>query len=246
MKRHAILIATPGSPGSGADNACVDVAEWQAFLMDLPGGAWEKDEIDTFTNPERDRLAEAMGRASECDYAVVTFSGHGKLGIHDGEPTTMVSVYAGEPAVPYFELRPRAARTLLVLDSCRWAPRTVLETFAAKRGASLVEKAVRNAYRRFFEEEVLKTERGTIILYGCGIGEESRDWYHEKRPGGLYTLALLDAAQQWVSTASNKQVRNVVDAHRVAEVEVVRRNPEQHPDIRHGRRLGVFPLAVRL
>ncbi len=134
----------------------------------------------------------------------------------------------------------------MVIDSCRWAPAEIVRKSAATRRILLMEKAVRDAYRTFFEQQVLGTERGVITLFGCGFGEEARDWYTETQLGGLYTQALLKGAKAWCSTATSRQVLDVVQAHIKAKADVTQRNPEQHPEVRHGRRLGVFPLAIKL
>jgi hypothetical protein len=247
MKRRAILIAAPGVPDSGADNAPLDVVAWRSFLIGVSGGAWDDAEInDDLVNPSRAQLNAVLEEAADCDYAIVTFSGHGRGEVVNGELTTMVLPCPSESAIPYYELRPRSARTLLVLDSCRWAPQAIVEKFAAKRLTSVGEKVERTVYREYFDAQVMRCERGSIILYGCGIGQESRDWYSETTPGGLYTHALLGAAKGWAATAAGKAALDVVQAHRLAAPDVTRRNPEQAPDIRHGRRLGVFPLAVNL
>ena len=246
MKRCAILIASPGEPGGGADGSVVDVEVWREYLTDFSGGAWDNEEIHTVPNPNNDELQSALAKADGCDYAIVTFSGHGRLGIVANEPTTMLRTNDSEPARPYFELRPRATRTLMVIDSCRWAPADMVRKTAAARRIVLMEKAVRNAYRTFFEKQVLGTERGVITLFGCGFGEEARDWYTETQLGGLYTMALLKGAKAWCSAAASRQVLDVVQAHNNAKKDVTQRNPEQNPEVRHGRRLGVFPLAIKL
>lgn len=246
MKRCAILIASPGEPGDGTDGTVVDVAVWREYLTELVGGAWDHDEINTVFNPSRDKLASELSKADGSDYAIVTFSGHGKLGVIDNEPTTMLLTNESEPAIPYFALRPRSARTLMVFDSCRCVSESILRKEAAERRVIISEDIVRRDYRDFFEQQVLRTERGVITLFGCGIGEEARDWYSETMPGGLYTLALLKGARSWYARAASRQVLNVVQAHNDVKSDVTLRNPEQHPEVRHGRRLGVFPLAIKL
>ena len=246
--RRAILIAAPGGGPKPAHGTRVDVAAWQNYLTSPAGGAWNDDEIlPPLTHPSKDELDDALASADGCDYAVVTFSGHGGTKNIDGEPTTVLQIAPSLPLIPYYELKPRCARILLILDSCR----SVLEeeVGVSKMAGRLMEKSIeerliRQMHRDIYEKIILRTERGTITLFGCDYNEEADDMLSETQYGGLYTHKLIGAGDTWYSSAA-KGMLNVYDAHLRAERDTTGQNRLQHPKILHGRRLGIFPFAVK-
>ena len=249
MRRRAVLVAAPGKRPNLAPGTMVDLLEWRRYLASSHGGAWEDGEIESLVHPSSKQLEDALAKAEECDFAFVAFSGHGMMAMFDGEPTTFLQVSSHGQPVPYFDLRPKAARTLMVIDSCRWDPSGRLGLMRKASSESLQESAlasiVRKAYRDRYEELILKTERGVITAFGCGCGEEAGDRYSEAQPGGLYTLSMIACADAWHEAASRSQALNILEAHEVASAKVSSKNGEQHPRIHQGRRLGIFPFAVK-
>jgi hypothetical protein len=104
----------------------------------------------------------------------------------------------------------------------------------------------REAYRKLFEDDLLKCERGTIMMYGCDFDEEAEDVHTRSGdPGGLFTFSLLKAAAAWYDAPLSSGVYKVNTAfvEAFARVKVLR--PLQNPQFESGRRLGYFPLAIK-
>lgn len=250
MKRYAILIASPGDKGNLIPGTKVDIQQWRTYLIANHGGAWCESEIESLVSPSINDLEDALCRATECDYVLVAFSGHGHVALYDDSPTTFVHINSREEPVPYFMLRPDAARVFMVLDSCRWDRDGVLKVAQSSVSTESADESafryiVRKGYRELYEKMIMKTEKGVITAFGCDWGEEAGDSYSETELGGLYTHSLLSCGSTWYQSTGSDDVLNVLEAHTRALRAVMAKSSSQHPRIHQGRRLGIFPFAVR-
>lgn len=255
MTKVAILIPSPGAVDNVAKGTSEDCDKWVEFLCSDTGGAWNDSEIVRLTaNPSSTNVCTAIATAASYDYAIVAFSGHGKIEKEDGEWITKVLLNDNpndtKRWLPDYELRPRSPRGLVSIDSCRWDPTGQYRMKAANESvvnlsfSQYYEK--REAHRKLFEDDLSKCERGTIMMYGCDFGEVAEDVHTRGGdPGGLFTFSLLKAAIAWHDAPSNSGVYKVNKAFTEAFARVKVLRPLQNPQFEPGRRLGHFPLAVK-
>lgn len=255
MTRVAIIIPSPGAEEEIASGTSEDCVAWKKYLVSNAGGAWSDDEIKILpTNPNVARVRSALDATVNYDYSIVAFSGHGKIENDQGEWITKVllndNVYDERSWMPDYDLRPRSQRGLLSIDSCRWDPsgqygrtkfvneRVVYEGFSAVDNRKL--------HRDLFDNDMMKCERGTIMMYGCNYDEVSSGVHTKSRePGGLFTFSLLKAAFAWYAEPSNKGIFKVHQAFSHAVNRVHALQPQQNPQLEAGRRLGYFPFVIK-
>ena len=250
MKRLAILIAAPGSDVYDATGTQQDVEHWKKHLLSKEGGAWETNEIyPPLVNPRDIEVVAAIASTAAADYSVVTFSGHGRVEQNeDGYYVQQLFINDRNIKWPAWRLIPKSKKGLLVLDACRkvWNP-PLLEKRASLLSANESnETASRELYRQLFDSALDRCEMGTITLYGCNFDESAHGSNgREGYAGGLYTYSLTRAGKKWHLAPNTSGILNVNEAHQAASAIVTIRQPQQHPQITLGRRLGIFPFSVK-
>lgn len=230
MKRQALIIECSAVTGqSKLPGAVVDAAAWKKYLSSTRGGAWESGEIQTLSNPTPALILSRVAAMSG-DYGLIAFSGHGCV-VAD---TTMVAAEGGLVSEQQLVTNP-CVRLTLILDSCRGVESP---TELAKSEVMLDSVEDRSAYRRAFEDAVLRSEKGTCRLYGCDFNEGSGE--DPKGRGGFFTQALIAVGRR----ATGKGVLGLDKAFEVAAADVRSKDPRQNPQASLGRRMHQFPFAV--
>lgn len=170
MKRLAILIAAPKIRGSRVlPGTEVDVVNLKNWLHSNNGGAWEEDEIRTFTSPSYADLKPSLLDQRDCDYAFNAFAGHGytvraEYGNHD----TVVCLRDGEDLRVKF-LNPGNKRCTIVADCCRTLmvdiPPELIKEARSYHGKGFREFEERRRCRELFDSylERPKKELNTFI-----------------------------------------------------------------------------------
>lgn len=249
LQRKALLIAAPDDgEHEYLHGTLLDVERFKAFLTSPLGGAWREDEIIVLESPYKAEIQVAMLELAEADYAFVSFSGHG--GHNTATNSTHVAL---RPGVSYDTRRLEGSckRQTLVLDCCRdrYTPLSMETEFIA---AFLIEsKALlpAGAARRAFDAGVSGCIEASVVLRACRIGQSA---YEEQAAGGLYSLALVEAAEalQDLSLAAVKG-RPVVTAdvgiiHRLATRRVKDAKGDlQNPSMEFPRTMKpLFPFSI--
>lgn len=246
MKRFALLIAAPKlkdhRPLPGTE---VDVVKLREWLLSDRGGAWEPNEIKTFSNPAFTDLKPYLTYQSGCDYAFTAFAGHGYMvkaeyGGHD----TVVCLRDGED-LRVKELNPGNKRCTVVADCCRNLitdiPAELIKealTYNAKSFSAYDDRA---RLRALFDQAVTAAEEGATYLYSCDKNQQAAD---DDDDGGLFTFHLLKAAREWAGAQARPAVLRLDTAFATAKARVTVAEPQQHPEMPPVRRLVHFPFAV--
>lgn len=245
MNRKALLIGGPGVKGADGYLRGVerDLEGYRTFLCSPLGGAWQDGEIATFLSPNRAQVDAALRILTTADYSVTLFSGHGR---HSAvTQSTIVELQSGIE-LDSDRLRSGAPKHILILDCCRVEVPEGLEEALAKmdqQGPSLHP----DDCRRYYDERIAACDVGLVVLHACSVDETAGEIATR---GGIYSIALLGAAEQWwrlsrVDTRNYYDIQSVVSAHDLAVPEVKRLSGNrQNPVIQMPRVKLFFPLAV--
>lgn len=187
MKRKAFLIGSPFEEGNDdfLPGVTPDNVAMRAHLMSLPGGAWDDDETQVFSNPKKSELQTAMQNAY--DFVVVQYSGHGfeytrqgtQLDINPKEHVSIEEIHRWIDA----------PRRYYFLDSCRGvvSQQAKLAHFFMD---SVSHDAVRRPlFRKKFNDIVESCETGTSVIYSCGLNESAGE--DPNGSGGIFTVSYL-------------------------------------------------------
>jgi len=243
MKRLAILIQSPLSGIDYRPGVCVDIARWIRFLMSLPGGAWNEDEILVLNNPTKLQLKTSLIRAKYSDFSIVIFSGHGFVQKDEFLGDNEIYLYLNdsenrnESVLSEYELNPGTPRCILSFDCCRDFENRPITECVMDEALSCRSVSNRDFYRREFERQVNRCEKGCTRLYSASVTESAND-------DPSFTQILLSFAKLWSEENPHKSM-NVRDA--MYETINIMRNKfhlTQTPEYKGGRRLNHFPLII--
>jgi len=244
MKRRAILIEASAAPGQDLlPGAALDVDTLKAWLSSNPGGAWEEDEIKVLRNPNISLVKANLILARSCDFAFITFSGHGS---HPrGGDFDETEILVNDGILRASDLNCGAPRCSIVIDACRYVgPEIITESF--KRGVGVVKYSrdrTREAHREMFELEVNSSDKGAIFMFSCDINEFAGE---SSLTGGYFTKYLVESGNAWYEKNSGRGVLNTQMAFLTTSLGVTQRVPQQHPKYEAGRRMRHFPFSVRV
>ena len=243
MKRHAILIQSPLNGIDYRPGVCVDIARWSRFLRSLSGGAWDNEEILVLNNPTKSQLKASLIRAKYSDFSIVVFSGHGFVQKDEflGDDETYLylneSENRNESVVSEYELNPGTPRCILSFDCCRDFENRPITECAMDETFSCMSESNRDFYRREFDRQVMRCEKGCTRLYSASVTEGAND-------DPSFTQILLSFAKLWSDKNPHKSM-NIRDA--MCEAANIMKNKyhlSQTPVYSGGRRLNHFPLIV--
>jgi caspase domain-containing protein len=241
VTRQAILIESSNVgvyddlPGARAD-----VSLLRNWLMTPRGGAWESAEIGILRNPTVHKVRKWLKIAKLCNYAFVSFSGHGHHVIGSISDETRLCLNDDEE-ISAKRLNPGNARCTILIDACRGVTVEIEATLLERRVKAMTQLALnltREAARAKFDDLVARSERGAIYIYSCCVDESAGD----SKQGGLFTIGLVRAGELW-KPKKGKYV-SVMNAFRSAERFTNEENPQQNPVIEAGRRIRYFPFAI--
>ena len=166
MKRRAILIEASAAPGQDfLPGAALDVDTLKAWLSSNPGGAWEEDEIKVLRNPNISLVKANLILARSCDFAFITFSGHGS---HPrGGDFDETEILVNDGILRASDLNCGAPRCSIVIDACRYVgPEIITESF--KRGVGVVKYSrdrTREAHREMFELKLTLVTKAPFLCF---------------------------------------------------------------------------------
>lgn len=232
MKRRALLIGSPGIPGTKGyleDMTKNDLNKIKNYLMSNTGGKWYENEIlllDTNDIYEVKRYINSV-RKEHNDFVFCAFSGHGW---YDGNKLSRV-FEIGESSLYESEFRQLSEKQLSVFDSCAevYKPEILTESAIFKNSADLENSDTKN-YREIYNNEILKCHKQNISLYSSSIDEFS---HTDKNLGGHFIHYLLNVG------ASN-QMKNLdaIDTFQITKERMKKDNRNQTPD-------SLFPKSAR-
>jgi hypothetical protein len=259
MKRFALILeASRANTRKPIDGCKRDAERFEAWLKNPGGGAWNNDEVMVIHDPwqfELDKYKESLDGA---DYAVVAFSGHGRI-VEDwsGRRKQMITIGNNTDAgteIDFDSLTPRAAKRVMSCDACRevHAAARLVENYQ-KRLAGLAKFAeqyyTRADYRRAFEKALLNAREGEFKMFSCSPNEYAGD---DAVNGGFFTDALLSSSADWCGNQSRENILTVGEAFMAAcpIVAAAARHAghePQNPVATSSIRTGLpFPFAVYL
>ncbi len=223
MKRRALLIGSPGLPGTKTyleDMTKKDLNKIKSYLMSNTGGKWYEDEIlliDTNNINEVKKYIEHV-RKENNDLVFCTFTGHGW---YDGNKSTRV-FEIGNSDLYESDLRGLSSKQISVFDSCAEVHRkeSLMESTTFRNMLSMDSYDNKN-YRRIYEEEVNKCHAQMISLYSSSIDEYSQT---DNDIGGHFIHYLLKAG-------SSNQIKNLdtLDTFHIAKNEMKKDRRSQTP-----------------
>lgn len=243
MERLAILIQAPLSGSDYRSGVCLDIVRWKNFLTSLPGGAWNEDEIIVLTNPSKKELSVPIIKAKYSDFALIAFSGHGFIQKDDFLDDVETFLYLNdsrnrsESTISEYEMNPGTPRCILSFDCCRDFEKGPVFESIKDEAYSRVYGAGREYYRKEFERQVLRCEKGCTRLYSASLTEEAND-----KPS--FTQILISFAERWSKINPHKSL-NIRDAiFETADIMNKRYHISQTPEYNGGRRLNHFPFII--
>ncbi len=219
-----------------------DVECIKNYLLSPFGGAWNENEIITFTRGHKVDLLSIITFIKEyqIDYSFVYFSGHGYL----NDDVLCLEINNEEEHIIFEnDLRNIGDRNLIILDCCRKSLSSISEE--AIKQASIVEPLMLDIeqYRIYYEKLVNQSNIGNTILYACRKEESA----FGDELGGNYTQNLLRCARRWQESCRNKENNEYLSsylAHAEAKILVTQAQAKQHPSIEKARSGITPPFAV--
>lgn len=244
MKRTAIIIGNEGTLRNPLPGVPVDMVNYRNFLRSDFGGAWEENEIISGNKWDIDSLHNEIFRNKirGTEYFLIIFTGHG---------------YAIKGDDTYFELQDGedlglkklhgwlyGTRSLVIADSCRkyiritesTRPQARVKSFSS--GGTLIPRYV---YRDLYDRNLGQLEPNhSTFAASAGLDECADD----SDEGGVYTKALLEAAQNVVKYG--KPGTYTVNYIHEKAVSILAKDPSvsQNPKIYTNSPKGITPPFV--
>ncbi len=245
MRRHLYIITNRGNAQKGQTlSVDYDEKNYLSFFQSPEGGAWDDDEICIYPDnfcfeyfAQHIRMLKNAGIAY--DYMVLVFCGHGCID-KNGDKWIEIrpdGTYGSDISLTQIRTICDGIRTLFISDAC-----LKLYTGALRKTllfSQLNEDVLNNAdYRQrsqdLYNHYVSQTPNGIFVAaFAASPGESAEDTGR----GGLYSLALLEAAKKCISsrTETVKTYGDMVDfctIHNVASVVVAEQSiDKQHPHV---------------
>ena len=240
MTRKALIIYMTNSPSGHLVGPSHDNVNLCSFLISNLGGTWYQEEITSLENPEKSQVMDEISNMSRCDYALVVFSGHGKL--EKGNDTQYLELM--NCSIPVKELTVNCKKQTIIIDSCR-------KYFSFREGElnrqlhqfSLDKSKLKStSTREIFDDSLSKADKGLTILYSASENETALDTDN----GTAYISSLIEAAQEWNNSYSNENILSVKDAHNNADKYLhFHFETIQKPKMSMEKRQIYFPFAVK-
>jgi|SRR5579864_92068 len=253
MNRFALIIdGSRVDPVYPIDGCARDADAWESWLTSPAGGGWKTGEYKVLNNPTKDQIDNYKSKLDKADFAISTFSGHGRILDHDNRHVQLLTIAGidGPVEISLSYLVPKAPKAIIVCDACREvqpAPQMkAARAFTLTENLALEPK--REAYRAAYEKAVRDADNGLYYLFACSKDEFAAD---DPQKGGLFTQTLLDTAQGWWLAQTGAATLYIGRAFTLAEPEVKRvaqkKDRNQQPQaIADPRTRLAFPFAVQL
>lgn len=241
MTRQAILIGAP-SVKPVLSGVRQDLKDIKAFLLSNSGGAWREDEIITLIDPSPHEVQAFVNASKSKDYVFITCSGHGEHQIGKNLDETVMYLNE-EETISINNINPQNKRHLIIVDVCRGIVRPVERQKAIFEASmeSYSNKAYVN-YRQVFDDAVMRTSEGRIVVYSCDINQSAGD----DGTGGVFTQELLKSPEQFKPKNGDYRIVNIEQAFEVAKKMTYTKNAPQSAVLNAGRRRDFFPFSIVL
>src|SRR5579864_8935600 len=80
MNRFALIIdGSRVDPVYPIDGCARDADAWESWLTSPAGGGWKTGEYKVLNNPTKDQIDNYKSKLDKADFAISTFSGHGRI-----------------------------------------------------------------------------------------------------------------------------------------------------------------------
>lgn len=189
MTRCAILVGSPFIEGQKGylPGVTPDITNMNEHLRSLNGGAWKSSEIKILTNPSRSELISAC--SISVDFVLFQYSGHGfeynSSGTQiDINPNENISLREIHKAIS-------AKHRIYLLDCCRKVEKIVEKSMNFSMESLRESVAIRNAYRKKYEDIIDTCEEGIVLIHSCDKNQAAAE--DEKGRGGIFTYSLFNS-----------------------------------------------------
>ncbi len=232
MKRRALLIGSPGIPGTKTyleDMTKNDLNKIKNYLMSNTGGNWYDDEIlliDTNDINEVKRYMNHVKNESN-NFVFCAFSGHGW---YDGNKYSRVFEIGGNDLYES-EFRQLATKQLSVFDSCAevYRPAILTENQRFESSISMDSMDTKN-YREIYNSEIRECHEQEISLYSSSINELSQT---DEDLGGHFIHYLLN-----VGSSNQTKSLDAIDTFQITKEQMKNDKRSQTPS-------SSFPKSAR-
>ncbi|MDR3712344.1 MAG: caspase family protein [Puia sp.] len=228
--RRTILIASPGPFGDRLPGVLPDVRSLSSYFQTPKGGSWHKDEITLLIDPSRQRVLNMIAGV-DADFLRVYFCGHGMAEFtHDGFgglTDTRWPCLPGDEFVCDLELiNKKVPRQEIICDCCRTRPRDRISGIPETIEEVPFSEEEFWLARRIFDQHIANSPNGITLFHSTADGEPARD----SDKGGQFTIALLENALNWQTTASDKTA-SLAELFRKVADQLKRAYYPQYPEI---------------
>lgn len=223
MKRRALLIGSPGVPGTKTylqDMTKIDLNKIKNYLMSNNGGKWYENEILLLDTNKIIDVKKYINHVKNeyNDFVFCAFSGHGW---YDGNKDSRVFEIGGSNLYES-EFRQLSKKQLSIYDSC--AEVYTLEILTENRimaGMESMDSIDDKDYREIYNNEIIKCHQQEINLYSSSKNEFSQT---DEDLGGHFIHYLLKVG------ASN-QTKNLdaIDAFQITKEQMKNDKRSQNP-----------------
>jgi len=225
MKRRALLIGSPGIPGTKGylrDMTEKDLSKIKDYLISNNGGCWYENEIliiDTNNISDVKKYIETV-RNENNDFVFCAFSGHGW---YDGDKFTRV-FEIGNDSLYENEFRQLSTKQLTVSDSCAEVYKEIVSNESLKCESSFaMDSADIKNYRTIYNNKILECKPQEINLYSSSIDELSQT---DDNLGGHFIHYLLN-----IGISNEMKNLDVIDTFELAKEKMKKDRRNQTPTI---------------
>lgn len=241
MKRQAILIGAPGQEDAKKylHGVEYDIKNYIKFLKSPTGGAWDKSEIISIKNPDKNTLLNTINKV-DTDYLLIVFSGHGAYSL---QGQTILAINRTEYLTLNNLIAKKVPKQMLIVDACRSFVDSGISGFLGEKLRSFPSRLLKTTARQLFDGYINRCENGIVVCYSCSVGQTSFD----SNDGGYFTTSLLDTTKEWLEKPSTFNILPIHHAFTKTKNYIVNYlTDEQTPQLKvNKQRKFWFPFAVR-
>jgi Caspase domain len=232
ITRKAVLIGSPGNPGSFLKGVRHDIKNMRRFLQSTKGGQWKSNEIVELYNPSLNDVAAILVGINQ-DYSLIYFSGHGYTELATRNRMVKLRDYSIQDT----SLLCRSPKQLVIVDACR--------SFSAPglSGIPQFEDDVDHfegiSTYELFSEYIAYSPQGKLIVHATQPGRFSYD----SPSGGYFTQALLQVSTRMRADVEYAPCAISSVLHHVPKL-LHRNNNPQVPTIAYSEGMLTVPFAL--
>ena len=225
-KRKAILISGYEHNGSvqQEEGFKKDLKEHEKHLLSKKGGAWHNEEIILLYNPSKKELQDEIRRDNGLMILYIAYSGHGFSRKSNEDFICLKDGYKN-----IVDLKGNAERHLMFFDSCR----TILKEDKMDLSLESFSMSTDKLWRKKYEDKMLSTERGVVIVFSCSKTEAAGD----NSNGGYFSQSLFSVCSKYDDQDIKKCFDNI-------KKEIKKFPTTQNPEYNGGRRIYHFPYIL--